>query len=98
MIINGISALVLAAGKGTRMHSSKPKVLHELLGEPMLHYVYDALTPLFGDKIFTVTGFGREDVEAAFPQWSDRFIFQEEQLGTGHALQVAWDRLEASGC
>ncbi len=95
---NDICALVLAGGKGTRMHSNKPKVLHTLLGEPMLYYVYQGLTPLFSDNIFTVVGFGRAQVESAFPQYSDRFVVQDEQLGTGHALQCAWERLESSGC
>jgi bifunctional UDP-N-acetylglucosamine pyrophosphorylase/glucosamine-1-phosphate N-acetyltransferase len=93
-----VCALVLAGGKGTRMHSSKPKVLHELLGEPMLHYVYRVLEDRFADSVHTVVGFGREQVAAAFPQEAQRFVVQERQLGTGHALQVAWDAVAASGC
>ncbi len=95
---NDICALVLAGGKGTRMHSDKPKVLHTLLGEPMLHYVYEGLAPLLSENIFTVVGFGRDQVENAFPQRADRFVVQDEQFGTGHALQCAWERLESSGC
>ena len=90
-------ALVLAGGKGTRMHSEKPKVLKTLLGESMLYYVYNALRPSIGDEIFTIVGFGSESVEDAFPQMKDRFVLQKEQLGTGHALQQGWDRIKNSG-
>lgn len=88
-----ITALVLAAGKGTRMHSDKPKVLQTLLNEPMLYYVYAALEPLFGDNVLTVIGHGAEMVERTFPEMAERFVVQEEQLGTGHALQVATDAI-----
>lgn len=91
-------ALVLAGGKGTRMHSDMPKVLKTLLGEPMLHYVYKALEPSFADRIFTIVGFGAEHVTKAFPDYSERCILQKEQLGTGHALQTAWQSIKDSGC
>lgn len=86
-------ALVLAGGKGTRMHSDKPKVLKTLLGESMLYYVYKALTPSLGEDIFTIVGFGANYVEAAFPEMKDRFVLQAEQLGTGHALQMGWESI-----
>lgn len=91
------AALVLAAGKGTRMKSSKPKVLMELLGEPMLFYVYQALEPLFGPNVHTVIGHGAEQVRAAFPEREDRFVLQTEQRGTGHAFIVAKDALVDGG-
>lgn len=93
MMTNSITALILAAGKGTRMYSSKPKVLQTLLGEPMLLYVYRALEPLFAERILTVVGFGADQVEQAFPDKTADFVLQEEQLGTGHALQVSWDKV-----
>ena len=92
-----IGALVLAAGKGTRMHSDKPKVLQELLGAPMLRYVYTALDPLFGEGIWTVVGHQSEMIEQKFAGEDRNFIHQTEQLGTGHALQTAWDELVESG-
>ncbi len=92
-----ITAVVLAAGKGTRMHSPKPKVLQTLLNEPMLYYVHAALEPLLGECVLTVIGHGADMVEAAFPGMEDRFVEQKEQLGTGHALQVAWDAVKATG-
>lgn len=90
------AALILAAGKGTRMHSDRPKVLQTLLGEPMLAYVQQALRAVFGAQIWTVVGHRSEMVEAAFPD--ARLIFQSEQLGTGHALMQALPALSEAGC
>lgn len=89
------AALILAAGKGTRMHSDRPKVLQTLLGEPMLAYVREALTPIFGDDIFMVVGHRAEMVQTAFPH--ARFVHQVEQLGTGHALMQALPTLLEAG-
>lgn len=89
------AALILAAGKGTRMHSSKPKVLQTLLGEPMLRHVREALRPVFGENVWIVIGHAGEMVEAAFPD--ERFVRQQGQLGTGHALLTALPQLEAAG-
>ncbi|BCS89346.1 bifunctional UDP-N-acetylglucosamine diphosphorylase/glucosamine-1-phosphate N-acetyltransferase GlmU [Pseudodesulfovibrio sediminis] len=94
---NVITALVLAAGKGTRMHSQKAKVLQTIMNEPMLHYVYAALTPIMKERILTVIGHDADGVKTAFPDMCDRFVMQEQQLGTGHALQVAWDAVEKTG-
>jgi bifunctional UDP-N-acetylglucosamine pyrophosphorylase/glucosamine-1-phosphate N-acetyltransferase len=92
-----IGVVVMAAGKGTRMHSDSPKVLRAILGEPMLWYVYDQLEGLFGERVHTVVGFGASEVEAAFPDQAGRFILQEPQLGTGHALQCAWKHVVTAG-
>lgn len=93
-----VAGLVLAAGKGTRMKSDKPKVLHRLLDEPMLWYVYQALSRLLPEaNIFSVVGFGSQEVAKAFPHQAERFVFQEQQLGTGHALQCAYPRLVENG-
>ncbi len=94
---NRIGALVLAAGKGTRMKSDAPKVLKTLLGEPMLWYVQKALEDLCGDRVLAVTGHGAEAVEAAFPELAGHFVRQTQQLGTGHALAVAFPALVAAG-
>lgn len=91
------AALILAAGKGTRMRSEKPKVLHTLLGEPMLAYVYAALRPLFGGDIFTVVGWQAERVSTCFPEYSSGCVLQKQQLGTGHAVQTAWPALSERG-
>lgn len=92
-----VGALVLAAGKGTRMHSEDPKVLRTLLGEPMLSYVLDGLFPVFGERVHVVVGFGAEKVRQAFPEYEGRFVLQAEQLGTGHALQCAWEAVKSAG-
>ncbi|MGE4552927.1 MAG: bifunctional UDP-N-acetylglucosamine diphosphorylase/glucosamine-1-phosphate N-acetyltransferase GlmU [Desulfovibrionaceae bacterium] len=97
MDCSNLAALVLAAGKGTRMHSDRPKVLRPLLGEPMLGHVYAALAPFFDDRLLTVVGFGAEDVAAAYPERASGFVTQAEQRGTGHAVQVAWPRVAGSG-
>ena len=90
-------ALILAAGKGTRMHSPRPKVLHSLLGEPMLAHVAAALTPCFQEKIWAVIGHAANEVRAAFAGSPLRFVEQTEQLGTGHALMTAMPALRAAG-
>ncbi len=96
---SGLGALILAAGKGTRMHSDKPKVLQTLLGEPMLAYVMTALAPVMGEAVWAVIGHNADMVRKAFPDFEaqGRFVLQEEQLGTGHALQMAWATLRAAG-
>lgn len=81
-------AIVLAAGKGTRMHSDLPKVLHQVCEVPMLELVYHALKEAGTQRIVTVTGFGHELVESTFEGQSE-FVLQEPQLGTGHAVMQA---------
>ncbi len=98
MIPEYVGAVILAAGKGTRMHSSRPKVLFELLKEPLLWYLYQALDPLFAEQIWTVIGHEADRVRAAFPgRLPHGFVLQEQQHGTGHALQCAWNALRQAG-
>ncbi len=92
-----LGALILAAGKGTRMHSPRPKVLQRLLEAPMLHYVYAAAAPLTGERTWTMIGHGADEVRGAFPEQAGRMILQAEQLGTGHALMTALPHLQAAG-
>lgn len=94
--MNG-GAVILAAGKGTRMRSSRPKALHELLGAPMLALVLDSLKPLFGPRIWTVLGHGAEEARAALGGSMGNIVLQRQQLGTGHALQSAWPALLDAG-
>jgi bifunctional UDP-N-acetylglucosamine pyrophosphorylase/glucosamine-1-phosphate N-acetyltransferase len=89
-------AVILAAGKGTRMHSDKPKVLQTLLGETMLHYVGTTAAQVAG-SVLTVVGHGADMVRRAHPELAEGFVLQTEQKGTGHALQTAWDRVRESG-
>lgn len=94
-----VGAVILAAGKGTRMHSDLPKVLQQLLGEPMLWYVFKALGELFGRDIWTVIGHKAELVQKTFEGLNlcDKWVLQEQQLGTGHALQMAWNDVINAG-
>jgi len=89
-------AVVLAAGQGLRMKSKLPKVLHPLLGEPMITYVLRALELAGVNDILAVLGHGADQVESLL---GDRIrpVYQEKQLGTGHALLMALPELQASG-
>lgn len=81
-------AVVLAAGQGTRMKSKLYKVLHPVLGRPMVQHVVQQLKPLHLNKIVTIVGFGAEKVKETLEGESE-FALQEEQLGTGHAVMQA---------
>jgi bifunctional UDP-N-acetylglucosamine pyrophosphorylase/glucosamine-1-phosphate N-acetyltransferase len=89
MIKAQITAVILAAGQGTRMKSNKPKVLHEILGRPMIVYLLDTLKLVGVEDIVMVVGHQGEAVQAALNDYGVRFVIQEPQLGTGHAVQVA---------
>ncbi|MEQ8187487.1 MAG: NTP transferase domain-containing protein [Candidatus Eremiobacterota bacterium] len=82
--------VILAAGKGTRMKSSLPKVLHRLNGKPMVEYVLDVTDELSLYNRVIVTGEGHELVEETVKN-RGKCVLQAEQLGTGHALLQAWD-------
>ncbi len=89
----GIGALVLAAGKGTRMKSPIPKVLHTILEEPLLRYPLSSLSGAGIEKMAVVVGHGAEEVERyLFSAWPGTVpLRQAEQKGTGHAVQVCRD-------
>ena len=87
-----IDVVIMAAGKGTRMKSRLPKVLHRLAGRALLQHVVETASALSARSIVVVTGNGAEQVEAAVSSWpgsAARFVRQEPQLGTGHAMQQA---------
>jgi bifunctional UDP-N-acetylglucosamine pyrophosphorylase/glucosamine-1-phosphate N-acetyltransferase len=84
-----LDVVILAAGKGTRMYSSTPKVLHPLGGRPLLQHVVDSARRLNADRIVVVYGHGGEQVPSALADDHLRFVRQEPQLGTGHAVQQA---------
>ncbi len=82
--------LILAAGKGTRMKSARPKVLHQVAGAPMIDYVLDAAAALGAATRTVVVGHEAAQVQAALAAHADlRFVLQEPQLGTAHAVQQA---------
>ena len=87
----------MAAGKGTRMKSARPKVLHQLAGKSLLQHVLQTASTLGADRIIAITGHGAEEVEAAVAAPGLRFVRQMPQLGTGHAVQQAVPLLHESG-
>lgn len=91
--MNSINVVILAAGRGTRMHSDKPKVLHALAGKPLLSHVLDCAKQLNPEKICVVYGHGGEAVPKALQGSEVHFVIQEPQLGTGHAVQQAMPEL-----
>ncbi|MDD2699663.1 MAG: bifunctional UDP-N-acetylglucosamine diphosphorylase/glucosamine-1-phosphate N-acetyltransferase GlmU [Sideroxydans sp.] len=92
--MNALNIVILAAGKGTRMYSDKPKVLHTLAGKPLVQHVLDCAVSLNPQQICTVYGHGGEAVPQALQQYSADFVMQEPQLGTGHAVQQAMPYLQ----
>jgi bifunctional UDP-N-acetylglucosamine pyrophosphorylase/glucosamine-1-phosphate N-acetyltransferase len=92
-----LNIVIMAAGKGTRMKSELPKVLHRLAGRSLLQHVLDTAAALGADRIIVVTGYGAEAVESAVAASHLEFVRQMPQLGTGHAVQVAAPRLLDSG-
>ena len=82
-------AIVLAAGKGTRMKSAKAKVLHEVFFRPMIDHVLNAVTSADIDQCAVIVGHQREEVARALQGFAVTTVVQEEQLGTGHAVLCA---------
>jgi bifunctional UDP-N-acetylglucosamine pyrophosphorylase/glucosamine-1-phosphate N-acetyltransferase len=93
--MSGRAAVVLAAGKGTRMQSDLPKVLVPVLGRAMIHYVLDALDAVDVERVVVVVGHRSELVREELADRDNvEFVEQTEQLGTGHAVQVCSEALE----
>ena len=91
----GPIAVVLAAGRGTRMKSDLPKVLFPVLGRPMIHWVLDALEAAGIQKSIVVVGYRADDVKHELRARKNvSFALQAEQLGTGHAVQMCRDQLK----
>ena len=92
-----VAAIILAAGKGTRMKSGLHKVLHPIAGRPMLLHLLAAVEALGPERTVVVTGAGREQVEAAVAPHGVATALQAEQLGTGHAVTQAQVALAGFG-
>lgn len=92
-----LEILILAAGKGTRMRSSLPKVLHTLAGKPLLGHVVDTAHALGAAQVCVVYGFGGEAVPQALTDDNLTFVLQAEQRGTGHAVKQALPHLSDDG-
>jgi bifunctional UDP-N-acetylglucosamine pyrophosphorylase / glucosamine-1-phosphate N-acetyltransferase len=91
-----LDVVILAAGKGRRMYSSTPKVLHSLGGRPLLQHVVQTVRQLGADRIVVVYGHGGQQVPSAFADDHLVFVLQEPQLGTGHAVQQALPSVTAN--
>lgn len=85
----GLEVIILAAGKGTRMYSELPKVLHKVAGQPMLAHVINCAKKLSPDAIHVVIGHGADIVQSTLADEKINWCLQKEQLGTGHAVQQA---------
>jgi UDP-N-acetylglucosamine diphosphorylase/glucosamine-1-phosphate N-acetyltransferase len=91
------AVIILAAGQGTRMKSSKAKVLHEILGKPMVMYVVETAQKIADQNVVLVVGSQAEKVRSVVSENADIiFAVQEEQLGTGHAVSCALPYLSDS--
>lgn len=94
-----LKAVILAAGKGTRMNSDKPKVVHQVLGKPMVYYSIEAAEKAGADQVCVIVGYKADEVQAAIAETylkekeerrpSICYAFQKDQLGTGHAVKCA---------
>jgi bifunctional UDP-N-acetylglucosamine pyrophosphorylase/glucosamine-1-phosphate N-acetyltransferase len=90
-----LGVVILAAGKGTRMRSALPKVLHPLAGRPLLRHVLDAAEAVGAVRVCVVYGHGGEAVPAALSGADCVWVEQAERLGTGHAVQQALPAMDA---
>lgn len=94
--MENLKAVILAAGKGTRMESDLPKVIHTIDQKPMVEYVIDAVKEAGIQQICLIVGYKAEEVKNAVT--SDvSYAYQEEQLGTGHAVKCAKDFIGEQG-
>ena len=88
-----LTTIILAAGKGTRMHSAFPKILHKIADRPLLEHVYDMGKQLENNQIKIVYGHGADLVRESLKHLDADWIEQKQQLGTGHAVQQVTDQI-----
>ncbi len=92
-----LDIVIMAAGKGTRMKSARPKVLHRLAGKSLLQHVLDAVAGLAATRTLVITGHQASTLEAEFRAQGLTFVRQQPQFGTGHAVQQALPHLDRDG-
>jgi bifunctional UDP-N-acetylglucosamine pyrophosphorylase/glucosamine-1-phosphate N-acetyltransferase len=98
MDTSSFGVVIMAAGKGTRLKSRRPKVLHEIGGRALLQHVIDAAKTIVpAGQIYCIIGHEAESVRAAVEHMGVKFVLQAEQRGTGHALQMVKAEFELSG-
>ena len=93
MTKNNLAVIILAAGKGTRMNSELPKVLHPINNKPMISYVTEAAYQINAELIIAVVGYKYQMVQDALKNEKIDFVLQEEQNGTGHAVMQCDEKL-----
>ena len=93
--MSNLVAVILAAGKGTRMKSRLPKVLHKVGGRPMVEHVLEAAEAAGAERKIVVVGFGSEQVEEFLAARAE-IVLQQEQLGTGHAVLQTEAKLQGT--
>lgn len=89
-----LTTIILAAGKGTRMRSELPKILHKIAGKPLLEHVYDMIKQLTDNRVSIVYGHGAEMVQDRLSHLEAHWVEQAQQLGTGHAVQQTIDYVD----
>jgi bifunctional UDP-N-acetylglucosamine pyrophosphorylase/glucosamine-1-phosphate N-acetyltransferase len=94
--MNKLKAVILAAGKGTRMNSDLPKVLHQVDGQPMVHYAIQAAKDAGAYDVCVIVGYQAKMVKDSIYDVVE-FVEQKEQLGTGHAVKCALDFIGTEG-
>ncbi len=94
MSIKKLKAIILAAGKGTRMKSDRLKVIHNVAGKPIVNYVIETVDQLGAERIYLVVGHQSEMLKAVVKNKKVSYVLQSEQLGTGHAVMQAVDHLD----
>jgi UDP-N-acetylglucosamine diphosphorylase/glucosamine-1-phosphate N-acetyltransferase len=93
---NNVAVIILAAGMGTRMKSDKAKVLHEIVGQPMIIYVVETAQKVAGDNVIVVIGHQAQTVRESLTGHRNLiFVLQEKQLGTAHAVKCALPQIPA---
>ena len=98
MIEKSLNICILAAGKGTRMNSSLPKVLHEINNKPLINHVIETSMSLSPEKIIAIIGYKKELVKQSIAKYSIDYAYQEEQKGTAHAIEQCLEQIqETSG-
>ncbi|MBS3788943.1 bifunctional N-acetylglucosamine-1-phosphate uridyltransferase/glucosamine-1-phosphate acetyltransferase [Candidatus Bipolaricaulota bacterium] len=90
-----MDSVILAAGKGTRMASDRPKVLHEIRGKPLIQHLLDSLAEVLTGRIIVVVGYKADLVSEELSGQDIQFVLQEEQKGTAHALQQAKSEIKS---
>ena len=90
-----LDIVILAAGRGTRMRSTKPKVMHDFLGKPFLEKVIETAQILKPKKIIPIIGYQAEEIKNYFKSHDLHFVIQDQQLGTGHAVIQAIPKLDS---